>query len=148
MNLTPNLTKVKHILDYIHSYPEIDQKKVFGFTFIKSVEVDASMEDWLWLLPRLEHHLEKKFFKPWYLPVSDEFSDTLIDLSDDKLPLFGAHYWCVEEYAWFKTTFTDEINHLILDLDRGEKALKKYKDRNWKELMKYPASRQSNYIQD
>lgn len=142
MNLTPNLTKVKHILDYIHSYPEIDQKKVFGFTFITSAEVDASMDDWLWLLSRLEHPLEKEFFKPWYLPVSDEFIDSLIDLSDDSLQLFSADYWCVPEYEWFKCFYADAMHDIILDLDRGDEVLEKYQSRQWNELRQQSAKRQ------
>lgn len=62
--------RLKHILKYLHTYPDILSKLHFD-SLIKPEELDSYQEDWVRSVSKYEG-LEKDFFIPYWVPISTD----------------------------------------------------------------------------
>jgi hypothetical protein len=64
--------QIKNILSYLNTYPEtLSTLKLSGIHDHSSI-VSEQM-DWVRLCSKFEHPLEKEFFKPFWIPISERF---------------------------------------------------------------------------
>jgi hypothetical protein len=105
------LSKIKTILGYLHTYPELLAK--LNFDFLKPEDLDNRQEDWVRLVSQYDG-LEKDFFKPYWVPIGRKQLDIFIDLSDSEFPLFEMEFFFFEPYHYFKTFLFYKMSDLLL----------------------------------
>jgi hypothetical protein len=120
--------KVKDILSYMSTYPEmLEMSRIYEL--IEPERVDEGQEDWLRLLTKLDHPLEKDFFKPFWVPINKNSYDHFIDLSDPALPVFEGKFYFIKPYRWFKDMVVSDVTRLLLAFEEGtdlESALERW----------------------
>jgi hypothetical protein len=75
-------------------------------------------EKWLNHIAGLEE-IERVFFKPYWVPVQEDFSQWYVDLSDSKYPVYSAYFFEEEPYCWFKIIISSSLAELVTDLECG-----------------------------
>ncbi len=103
---------MKSILAYLHSYPELLAKFKID-PFIKPEALDTRQQDWVRIVNQYDG-LEKEFFKPYWVPVSEDSFDIFIDLSDDELPIFEMEFFFFKPYQYFRIFLFYKISDLLL----------------------------------
>lgn len=107
--------KIKHILRYLHTYPETLHK--LDLELINPDELDTSQQDWIRLVSKFDG-LEKDFFKPCWVPAEKTNIGVFIDLSDSNLPVFEEHYFFLEPHHYFKETIFEKVTDLLTAIEK------------------------------
>ena len=110
--------KVKNILKYLSTYDDV-LKKIEITEILDPANLDSSQTEWIWLCSKFEHPLERKFFKPYWIPIVKDSLDYFIDISDDTYPIFEAKFFFLEPYRWYKNYLTHNVIELLLSLDEN-----------------------------
>lgn len=106
------LADVKHILNYLNTYPNI--LKQFNFeSLLTSEGLDDSQENWIKLYDKYCGQ-EKEFFKPYWIPIQQNSMSYFIDISNSNYPIFEAIFIFSEPYNYEKIILFDSINELML----------------------------------
>ncbi len=108
--------EIPSILNLISSYPELCSK----INFLKPLNLDHLHEihfEWISLISRFEHPIERSFFKEYHVPVEKDSYDYFIDMSSKSLPLFKIDYFAFEPRHWYETIVFSDINELIQSID-------------------------------
>lgn len=103
--------QVKGIIKYLNSYPQLPEK--VELNLLDDTELDASQLEWVSLVARFEHPLEKEFFRSYWVPVSKQGMYCFIDLSSTTFELFHTHYYPFEPWGWFKQQLFPDISVLL-----------------------------------
>lgn len=129
----PQLKDVGFILYYLHTYPDA-LKNIRIEDLIIPDELPERLGEWHWLYSKY-NDAEKKFFKPYWIPIQRDGYDYFLDISDSKYPIIEAFYnYFDEPYHWEKKIFFKSVSNLMLvednniDLEkyRIDKIMKKY----------------------
>jgi hypothetical protein len=107
---------VSFILRYIKSYPQ-SFLKLEGCYLLDEKEVEASQANWLQLLEKFEHPLEKEFYKPWWVPLEKNRFGLYLDLSTPGFTLFQTIYFPFEPYAWTKKIMFENMTDFLASAD-------------------------------
>ena len=103
--------QVKGIIKYLNSYPQLPEK--IELNLMDDTELDASQLEWVSLVARFEHPLEKEFFRSCWVPISKQGMHCFIDLSSTTFALFHTHYFPFEPWGWFKQQLFTDISVLL-----------------------------------
>lgn len=84
--------------------------------------------------------MDKKFFKPYWIPIEVNSNDYFMDISDDKYPIFEICFFFYEPFKWYKKFISTDVRELLLAPDTGLN-LKKILDKNnkirWDQVNEY-----------
>ena len=109
--------KIPFVLKYIDSYPQLTAK-LDDFQSLDIEELKNSQLEWLSVLAQLDNPIESTYFKEYWVPIQKNGYDYFIDLSSDSLPLFEAHYFCMEPYRWYTNFIIDDMSNFLLEIDK------------------------------
>lgn len=132
-----SFNKIPSILKYLSTYPEI-AGKLEDFNPLTIDELNSSQLEWVSLVAQFDNHIEKSFFKNYWVPIQKNGYDYFIDLSSELLPLFEVHYFFFEPYRWYKQYIFKDLSQFLIDIDQSdfsiEKHFKELEDNKWSEI--------------
>lgn len=111
--------QVPFIIRYIKSYPQ-SFLKLDGCHLLDEEEVEASQANWLLLLEKFDHPLEKEFFKRWWVPLEKNRFGLYLDLSTPGFTLFQTIYFPFEPYAWTKKILFENMTEFLAVADETD----------------------------
>jgi hypothetical protein len=106
------LTKLKSILRYLHTYPEI-LKELKIEDLITPDELLPHQEAWLKLFYQYTGR-ERDFFKPHWIPIQRTTYNYFIDISTEDFPVFSSHFFPFEPYSYDKVILFPSIKEFML----------------------------------
>jgi hypothetical protein len=127
------LEQVKHILDYLNTYPEFLSAFDIDSLYTRHTIEDAFRE-WIWLFSKFDNKIETEFFYPYWIPISTSGYDFFIDISDSSFPLLETTYFFFEPYMWQKKVLYKSMQDLLLETD-SPKQLRNTKDEKVEEQL-------------
>lgn len=108
--------QIPYILDLISSYPEIN-KHFEDIDFLSNDEFIQSQQEWVALVAKFEHPLDKDFFKPCWVPIEKDGYDYFIDLSSGTYSIFQIIYYPFEPYGWIEKYVFHDVSLLFQSLE-------------------------------
>jgi hypothetical protein len=106
------LKDVSFILDFLYTYPNVLHQLKFE-DILSSGELYNSQNDWIRICSKYDG-LEKKFFKPYWVPVQKSSFNYFIDLSDANYPIFEFGFVTVQPYSYERMNLFNSISELML----------------------------------
>lgn len=80
-------------------------------------EADAAHVEWLGLIPKLTHTIDKGFFRPWWYHIEQDTFGLYIDLSSPNLPLCTNEYKSFGNHCWYTRVVFSSVSELLIKLD-------------------------------
>lgn len=112
-----SFSKIPFILKYIDSYPHVNEE-LDDFQSLDIEELNKSQLEWLSVLAQLDNPVETTYFKEYWVPIQKNGYDYFIDLSSESLPLFEAHYFCMEPHRWYSNFIINDMSSFLLEIDK------------------------------
>lgn len=111
--------QVQAILNYLSSYSLMLEKTRHMGTFIKE-EIEEKQLEWISLIAQLDHPLDRKSLKSYWVPVFEDSYDFFIDISVPEFPIFEICFFFLEPYAYYCPMIVLEMDKTLASLDENE----------------------------
>lgn len=85
--------------------------------FLTADEANANHIEWLGLIPKLTHPIDKVFFQPWWYHIEKDSFGLYIDLSNPNLPLCTNEYKSFGNHSWYTQVVFNSVSELLIKLD-------------------------------
>ncbi len=135
--------QIPNIVRYISSYYKLSFKFACHSINNTPVRINNSQMEWVSLVSKFVHPLEKEFFKPYWVPIESDSYDLFIDLSSKTFTLFEVQYFPFEPYQWYNKVWFEDMGEFLawatdpsVDIDRQLKENDKKFQEIEKELFK------------
>jgi hypothetical protein len=115
-------SKVQPILNYLRSYPIMLEKTRFWGKFVSS-GIEEKQLEWISLVAQLDHPLDKKMFKPFWVPIFEDSYEFFIDISDPGYPIFEEIFFWLKPYDYYPVFLSFEIDKVLASLDEDEEYI-------------------------
>jgi hypothetical protein len=114
-NWESRLVDVGYILDYLNSYPHVNEVASFG-DLITSKELFKRQEEWFKLNSKYKG-AEREFFKNYWVPISSNSYEYFIDISDSKYRLISTTFIPIDPCEYIIQVSFESITELMSLLD-------------------------------
>jgi len=78
----------------------------------------ARQEGWLNHIAGLEE-IDQDFFKPYWVPIQENFCQWFVDLSDPNFPVIAGYYFDIKPMGWYRNVISPSLSDLIQLLEKG-----------------------------
>lgn len=121
-NSESTLHAINTIFNLLKSYSEALSFLTIQ-NLITSKEVEQTLNEWQWLLSRLDNPVETTFFSPGWLPVCTDNYDLFLDTSTSGFEIFKVEYFFFEPYTWFRVPVIRNIHEFLFLADTDAEYL-------------------------
>lgn len=131
------------IISYLRTYSET-LEKIHLASLIDLEDIEKVHNEWVWLYSKLDHELERDFFKPFWIPIQEDSYDYFMDISNNNFPIFEVNFFFFEPYRWYKKYLVENISDLMLAEDTSidiPKLLKENDQKRWRIVNEFFAER-------